>query len=222
MTEQTLDHWRERMVSALYGEVSAEEMQELEAAMQLDESLRQDWSELHEARVGLRILAEEPVPADTETSFLPPNDGRNRLARRRWLLPAAAGLVGFAAAASVCFVLLLAGLRIDRTGDGLLVRLGGSAAPPPSRGEAQLTRSEMAAYTQLLMEVTDARFAEAEQRQAATQSEVAQALFDALAQRQQYQYDDLRTRIDLAVYHTAANQRSLPSASGRPGAPRPY
>ena len=229
MTDHKLDQWRDWMVAALCGELEPEQRRQLDQAMERDEALRQDWLELCEAQQGLQALAGEQSDAGSGsdaavTTWMPPGIAAfpsRTTPRWRWLLASAAG---FAAAAGICFVLLLAGLRIDRADGGMLVRFDGTAtAQPPVTGEAPLTRTELAAYTQLLMDVTDRRFEQLEQRQASTQAEVAQVLFDALVQQQQHQYNDLRSRIELAVYHSAAHPTALPGLTDPPAGNRqPY
>lgn len=59
MNDQPLDEWRDRMVSALNGELSTEAQQELKRAIAMDEELQRDWLELNEARAILGTLRDD-------------------------------------------------------------------------------------------------------------------------------------------------------------------
>ena len=50
MTDKPLDPERARMIKALYGELSPEEMEEFNGALERDEALRRDWEELRAVR----------------------------------------------------------------------------------------------------------------------------------------------------------------------------
>lgn len=200
---EKLDPWRDLMVAALYDELGPQQREELEERMATDDTLRRDWEELLAARAALAELSGEnegEAPAAVVGSGVgwsapaPP--------RGRWMVPAAAG---FAAAAVLFLGLLLAGLRVDRTPAGLLVRLDGSPAAEleaaggvrSPAGVPSVTRTDVAELGQVLLASTAARLDELERRQAGAQVELTQALYDALAQRQQRQFDDLRSRIEL-------------------------
>jgi hypothetical protein len=218
--EERLDHWRDRMVAALYGELEPAAKRELEEALAGDDALRRDWEELQQARVALRELAgregrEVEAPAHRSALLWSPPVQRGA---RRWLL---AGGVGFAAAAVLFLGLLVAGLRVDRTPAGLLVRLDGSPAAEleaatamaPAAGQRGVTRAEFAEVAQALFDGTTARLDELERRQTGAQVELTQALYDALAVRQERQFDDLRNRIELARANGpwSAGDRHLPA-----------
>ncbi len=221
MTDKPLDPMRELMVGALYGELSEAQLKELEAACAADEELGQDWQDLREARA---LIAR--AGSETQSDFASEFDGDEQLAlparrttpvvsmpRWRWIASAAAG---FAAAATLFMALLLAGLRIDRTPAGLLV---GFESVPESPGMilgpeqaamarahdpkyAFATRADLAAVAEILAQVTTQRLDQLEQRQAGAQTLMARSLYEALAERQQYQYDDLRARFELAVFRS--------------------
>jgi hypothetical protein len=113
-------------------------------------------------------------------------------------------------------VLLGAGLRIDGTGSGLLVSFGGPSTEGfgtdvavPAGGEVRLTRSELAALAQVMVDATTARLDQLERRQTSSQTEVARALYDALAGQQQQQYNDLRARIDYAAFRGGGLRPSI-------------
>jgi len=203
MTDRRLDPWRDLMVRALCGELDETERAELDAAIQSQPDLQADWKELEQARAALGALA----PATAETGFefeMPPEPesaGGQRAAWWRWAVASAAGC---AAAATGFLILLVAGLRIDRTPEGVLV--GFASLPAATAGDAvgdsgtQVTHAELALLAQELIGATSARLDELERRQAGVQSEVARALYGALSERQQLHYDDLRTRLELATY----------------------
>jgi hypothetical protein len=218
MTDRPLDHWRERMVDALYGELSDAERTELETELARDPNLRRDLEELTEARAALRRLLESTEGAEQEPAAVAwgtrpgwPEPGR----RSPWRTVLAAG-IGFAAAASLFVGLLFAGLRVDRTRAGVLVHLDRSPIPVAVATvspdlDPYPTRDELAVIAELLATSTAHRLDQLERRQAVVQAEVAQTLYDALAVAQQRQYHDLRNRIDLAVYRPADLQ--LPGRS---------
>jgi anti-sigma factor RsiW len=202
------------MIAALYGELPEHEMLKFEAALERDDDLRKDWDELRGARASLQQLAQEESEPDF-TFRLPPakalvGSDANVVPFRRWLMASAAG---FAAAASIFLVLLVVGLRVDRTPGGVLVRFGGAAAETGATvraaggvvGQEYPTRAEFAALAEALIGTTSVRLDELERRQSNTQAEVARALYDALAVQQQRQYDDLRSQIQLAVLRSDSN-----------------
>lgn len=225
MKQKSLDPQRDRMVAALYGELPPDGLAELEAACAEDESLRRDWEELRTAKSFLQRAAQEETEPDF--TFVWPRDeparprGWGLSAPWRWLVPAASG---FAAATAVFVALLAVGLRIDRTDRGVLVHLDSSPRDPalsttaPELGTGSLfthhtaqddyvTRGEVAALARMVnatARMTAARLDQLELRQAGEQTAMARELYAALSQRQQYQYDDLRTRIELAPYRAVA------------------
>jgi hypothetical protein len=216
------------MVAALYGELSDDEMREFEAQLERDEELRQDWQELLEARAGLQRLARE----EEATSFsftMPPEQASagqsgNVVPLWRWAVASAAG---FTAAASIFLVLIVAGLRVDRTQDGVLVRFGGTASDTAAAsqtvdgfaaqgGQQTLTRAEFAAFADALIGATAARLDELERRQVSSQAEVARALYDALAVQQQRQYDSLTSQIQLALLRGGTDPARVGQGSWNP------
>ena len=211
MTDRPIDSWRDRMIAALYGELSDDEMREFEAMLEQREELRLDWQELLEARAGLQRLArEEDTPrASSRLSSSDAPEGQRTVVVPLWRW-AVASAAGFAAAASIFLVMLAAGLRVDRTQGGVTVRFGGPAdravaasqiggGVPVSAGGSTITRAEFAAFADALVGATEARLDELERRQISSQAEVARALYDALAVQQQRQYDSLTSQIQLAL-----------------------
>lgn len=224
MTEQPLDGMRDRMVRALYGELPDDERRELDEAMASDEALRQDWQELQEARAMLAVLRDDE--ARSRRAVSPAGDLPFRLPAERvprspgrWVLAAAAG---FLLAVLLGGGLLASGLRVDRTPGGFVVRFGAETGPDPTLqaasaklvapdGQEYLTRAEFVAITQALAGVTAARFDDLERRQTETQTETAKLLFRALSTRQERQYNDLRTRLDLAAVRQARTNQTTPA-----------
>ncbi|MGV8040274.1 MAG: hypothetical protein AB2L07_09410 [Thermoanaerobaculaceae bacterium] len=213
MTERPLDEWRDRMVLALCGELPDDERRALEQAIASDPELARDWQELGEARAMLRDLAED-TRRDEPVFTLPPRAAE--LIVPRWQ-PWRAGLAaaaGFFFAAMLGGGLLIAGLRVDRTDEGLLIRIGRVAsqddalqatapAAIPAASPDTVTRAQLVAVTQALAGVVAARLDDLEKRQNDVQTETARVLFQALASRQQRQLDDLWTRIQVASYRGA-------------------
>ncbi len=210
MKHKPLDPQRERMVAALYGELSPEQLRELEAACADDEALGRDWEELRATRSFLQQAGQEETEPDF--TFVWPRDeparagGWRAAPWRRWLVPAASG---FAAATAVFVALLAVGLRVDRGDRGVLIHLGHSPRDPvlTAAPDAYVTRAEVAELAQVLTataQMTALRLDELELRQAGEQTAMARELYAALSQRQQHQFDDLRTRIELAPYRAAA------------------
>ena len=213
MNDRPLDLWRDRMVTALFGELSAEQRGELDRALANDEELRRDWQELGEARALLdTIRAEEAVPARFE---LPPETPSRApvatVSVWRWALASAAG---FLFAAVLFGGLLLTGLRVDKTPQGILVGFVRETVLEPQQQpisthilaqdqQQYLTRDEFMSLARTLVGATAARLDELERRQSSTQTETARLLFQALATRQQRQYDDLRARLQLASLRPA-------------------
>jgi anti-sigma factor RsiW len=221
MTDRPLDQWRDRMVAALCGELSELERQELEQALAGSEELRRDWQELGEVRALLRAI--RPDEDDGGVGFeLPPQTALRPPATQRGAWRGAlASAAGFLFAVLLFGGLMLAGLRIDRTPGGVQVGFGRETGPDPrlqaasARAVAQeqqeyLTRDEFITLARALVGVTAARLDELERRQSVTQTETARLLFQALATRQQRQFDDLRSRLQLASLRPAKDDRRAP------------
>jgi len=218
--------WHERMVAALYGEMEEDERREFDTAIAGDETLAIEWEELRHARA---LLASHLVAAseDEDPYLLPAEILPKRSLQRASVVPfrswVTASGIGFAAAAVLFVVLLIGGLRMDRTSDGLLLAFGhGSTATGANqpRSADVLTREEFADFARVMIGATAERFDELERRQANVQAEVAQALFDALSQSQLRQYDDLRARIELASF-AGATANPLGAMPGEPHINRP-
>jgi len=130
MTAESLDPRRESLVAALYGELSAEEERALRALLAEDAELRAEWEALSESRAFLvRAAAEEQAPAFV---FLDPEPLSRHSLPSSPVARAAGGLLaalrapafGFGLAAAALFVLMIAGLRVDRQPGGLIVHFG--------------------------------------------------------------------------------------------------
>ncbi len=140
MTADALDPRRDRMIAALYGELSAEEERAFHEALATDAGLRAEWEELTAARGFLQeSRVEEKAPA---FSFLLPVDSSSdralqshgvtvREEERRFETRRAGSwaalrlpIASFALGAAALLVLMLAGLRIDRENGALVVRFG--------------------------------------------------------------------------------------------------
>jgi anti-sigma factor RsiW len=221
MTDERLDRWRDLMVAALYDELPPDERTQLEAELARDPALEREWRELEATRAWLAEAADTTTGGADLELVLPPRDAP----RAWWQRPVLTAGAGFAAAASLFVALLLAGLRVDATDGGLLVRFetaGDGAVATASdapvgpevvaRGGEPVTREEFARFADLLVQATSAQLDQLERRQSANQVQLVGALYDALTVDQRRQYDDLRTRLDTAVL-----QASLNEAAGAPG-----
>ena len=162
MATEACPSWKEKLVAELYGELAPEqEREELRAHLRRCTACAAAWEDLTAAREVLRTV-ELPVPAPPRLALFP-------LARRRAVLPFAAG---FAAAA----VLAL--------GIGVGWALRGPATSPAPLASAGLSEADKAAVAALVRErVAEERksFEQAMARQASaapgvTRDEVAQLL----------------------------------------------
>jgi hypothetical protein len=157
MTHEPLDALRQKMIAALYGELCEEEERELKARLAEDAELRADWDELQTARDFLKSAeTEEPVPSFV---FLgPPEDAADRSragsasgpaslphGRRLWDL-VRSPVAGFALAAAALVILIVAGLRVDQTHEGLV--LGFGPAGEPARREMPAPATEIPALAE--------------------------------------------------------------------------
>lgn len=137
MSEQPMDPRLEKLVAALYGELSEAEAREVEGLLATDARLRAEWDEMRAARVMLAKLdAEEPAPSFV---FLTPAEaarprGDGILGRvRAWferMGPAPAWAT--AAAAVAVAVLALNGFHVERVDGGLAFRFGADAEIRPA------------------------------------------------------------------------------------------
>lgn len=245
MTPESLDPKHEKMIAALYGELSEDEEREFMASLSTDEALRAQWEELQAVRSFLkRAEVQDPTPSFV---YVPPSEPLERFAagndaagnahRRPWarlrgLLRSPA--TGFALATTALVILLLAGLRVDRMADGVVVRFGPPPEPAPARvqiatgdlppgvplepaadtrrgqvngssgyrvtqasnAEAYVTRAELAAYMRRLVQMTEARLSEREQRYSGQMAFMARGLSDAMAERQQRDRNELNAQIE--------------------------
>jgi hypothetical protein len=135
LNEPPIDPRRERLVGYLYEELPPEEAAQVRAWLDEDPALRAEWEELQEARAFLRAPQEGAAP---EFVFLNPlARAAAPLSPRRPRFRLSAAWV-FAACTLALVGLLLAGLRLDRTPQGLVLHLGEpvpavpvSISPPP-------------------------------------------------------------------------------------------
>ena len=224
MTDERLDRWRDLMVAALYDELPVDERTELEAELARNSELAQEWRELESTRAWLAEAGDAEADARDLELVLPPR-GRTRT---WWQRPGLTAGAGFAAAASLFVALLLAGLRVDATDGGLLVRFAsaadGAVATAPeapvgpevvARGGEPVTREEFARFADLLVQATSVQLDQLERRQSANQVQLVGALYDALAVDQRRQYDDLRTRLDTAMLQASLNEAAGTSGDRR-------
>jgi hypothetical protein len=222
MNEKSKDRLRELMVAALYGEIGDEERAELEKRIEGDDELRAEWEELLETRSMLGVLDEgrevlgAPDIGQIEAMALGTGTDDPRFWSRSRRSTVLAASSGFALAASLFVCLLVVGLRIDTSGPGLRVSFGGDEVKPPQSeltpynalaalemDARYMTREEFAAFAQLLLDTTAARFDQFERRNTEIQTASTSALYDALAFSQQRQFDDLRVRLELATRYGA-------------------
>jgi len=153
MHDDVLDPKMQKLVAALYGELSGEEEKEFQELLESDPALRAEWEELQASRFVLAslegeetapdfvFLTDEPRPAHGE-----PRDFAGRL--RRWF--GAGPAWGLAAAAVIVALLGLADFRIQRVDGGVAFRLGDAAPtqtaatrpadaqPPPAQSMDEL------------------------------------------------------------------------------------
>lgn len=223
MNDRPLDPARDRLVAALLGELSADERAELERQLAADDTLRRDSDELEIGRrAAVAAAAATRSDADDFSFAWPSAPARRASGLGPTLLAVAAG---FLLAAFTFSALLVLGLRVDR-GDGTLVIGFAAATPPPatselgvaalaSATEAPLSRAELAAGLDTVLQLTAVRFAALERRQLETQAVISRSLYDALSSHQQRQTEALSTEIRLAVLDGGASrwpQRAQPSA----------
>ncbi len=224
MNEKPLDDRRDRLVSALYGELDESELRAFNTEIAEDAELKTQWSELRAVRQLIRDAeAERMDEAAPQAAPAKTHPIRQLLATLSSSRLAASGF-GFAAAATLFVALLVGGLRIDRTPEGLLIRLDGSLASDlavasgeiggnAGWGGAGVSHAEMAELTRALAGATGARLDELERRQVESQAGMTQALYDAILINQQQQYADLRNRIERVAYTAGATPPMARGAS---------
>jgi len=200
-----LDTTRDRMIQALLGELSDDEHQELMSAIESDEDLLRDWDEIRQAQAFIASAHSDAIDPAFDFSLPPEPNPKQEITRLRSRYLRQFGLIGagFAAATVLFCVLVVSGFRVDRTPDGMLVSF---SQPTSTRSTdeamvAQLiTRSDLEDALIAVLDVTRARFDELERTQDGQQAYYSKLLYEALATTQQRQFDDLRTRIELAAY----------------------
>ena len=217
MNEKPLDVRREKMIAALYGELSAEEERELRELIDADEELLAEWQELAEAREFLQAAADE-APAPSFVFLTPPEEalpasatvraGRHARsglrARLGHLFGSPAGVFGIAACALL--VLIGAGFRLDHTEAGLVLGFGSRphpvAAPHIAQGvslergaEAYLTRTDFDRFANLQMKITAAMLNQYEEQRRDETLLLVRQVSAALSERQQRNHEELRTQV---------------------------
>jgi len=226
MSDDVLDPRMQKLVAALYGELSGEEEAEFQELLASDPALRAEWEELQASRFVLASLdTEEASPGFV---FLtgesrPPRPGPAGFAARvrRWF--GAGPAWGLAAAAVAVAVLGLADFRIQRVDGGVAFRFGGSrptevagtqTSPPPaanlgdvlaqegaqvtpvSAGAPYLTRTDMDDYESQVLKLMRAMLDDYQNYRDQELAGVIRALHSDVSQRQDDAYDDLRGRIE--------------------------
>ncbi len=223
MTSDALDPRRQKMVAALYGELSPREEREFMAILDTDDELRAEWEELQGARSFLQQVEAGDsapafdllMPADAPQSF----DVATAISTSRPTFWERLGnmlrtpATGFAVATAALLVLIVAGLRVDRTPGGLMVRFapasrtevgGGPGLNAPQPGDravglspatvqpasagmpdpnSPVTYADMALFTQHIMEFVEARVVKGEERMYAETSFAINGLYDTLDRR---------------------------------------
>lgn len=220
MTDRPLDPRHDRLVAALLGELDPEERSALERDLTADADLRRQWEELQQARALLHGATAGSAEDADFTFTWPTSAAPRRPAARAWLAAAA----GFVLAATLFAALLLLGLRADRHDGTLVIAFGPTPAPsgprPVTAAElaaavaergptpaATVSRSELAAGLQTVLDVTEARFNALERRQTETQAMLSRSLYEALTTSQQRQIEALATQIRLASLDGGAGSR---------------
>lgn len=132
MSEETLDPRRQKLVAALYGELSDEEELEFQALLAEDPGLREDWEELRQTRsllagwtpeqtsLGFEITAREAALRGPVVGKGSSSPGFWTRIRRGWTPPA----WGFAGATATLVILILVGFRVDWVENGVMFRFG--------------------------------------------------------------------------------------------------
>ena len=148
MTDERLDPRRDRMMAAFCGDLSKDEEQAFLRSLEEDDEIRAEWEELLEVRSFLHQARAEESPGGFAFE-MPPEEAKpvvwKRPRRSAWSLPSLfrSPVAGFALGAAAVVILLVAGLRIDHTGRGLLVHFGG-AEPARTTAEGDfVTRAEV-------------------------------------------------------------------------------
>jgi hypothetical protein len=203
MNDDTLDSRRERLVAALYGELSPAEQRELNELLAADPALRAEYEELEEARGWLR----DWEPADRPPAFALVAERPSRFPRRL-----AAAAWGFGGAAAAVALLLVLGLRVDRIDRGFAVRLGASPAavgtaqvasnvrgtdvvPASADGSRPLTRDDLDAYTAEMAKVMVTVLQESQARDRAEMAGVLERFYDEVRFERKRDLDALRAEV---------------------------
>jgi hypothetical protein len=206
MNETPLDRKRERMVAALYDELSPEERREFESWLEDDPQLRADWEELQAARGFLGSAAaadavpEMAFPVIPEVAegaaYRPFDRARARSSGRGLWTLLRSPAIGFALGAATLAVLLLAGLRVDRVPQGLVLRFSSGDTQDPAGAAREpapyITQDQFASFAQELIRTTESRLSNQAQQQNGEMVYFVRGLYDALAERQ----DRHRAEID--------------------------
>jgi hypothetical protein len=136
MSQSDLDPRREKMVAALYGELTPEEEKEFFQLLTQDDELRAEWEELNAARAFLKHgEEEEKAPSfvfmpPIETSAAREESPVGLWERLRGIVFSPAG--AFAAATAVLVILIATGFRVDRVENGLAFRFGSPETSTPA------------------------------------------------------------------------------------------
>lgn len=223
MKDPVLDPRRQELVAALYGELDPEAEARFRTLLESDPVLREEWEELHDARVLLES-AEETESAPVFVFLEPPREARRRV-RGRILPRIFAGrlspLWGFAGAVAVFAAFFALGLRVDRVPHGVTVHFGSepavvaqrtappvppSVSPDPSSEGVRLepaaqvsgpvTRDDFNAYSAVVLEAMADALSESQVRQRREMAYILERFYDNLIEEQDKKYEDLRARMD--------------------------
>lgn len=217
MKERPLDEDRDRIIAALYGELSPDEEDALRERLAGDPALQADYRDLAETR---GILGAWDVEAPASPFLLPasPPGFRERM-RRAWRAPVLTW--GFAGATVALLVLLLAGFRVDRVDRGLAFRFGPESAPAPisslAAGPASpstrvvlpagpqtlpvaetgspVTRADMDRYAGGLMQAVSGLLDDYQERRNAELAYILKGFYDSMTTEQEKKYEELRAQV---------------------------
>ena len=224
MSQDAMDPRKEKLIAALYGELSPEDEREFEAMLAEDGELRSEFEELQ----GTRTFLKQWELPDAAPNFVfmdeklesAGREGQGFWARLKRGLSAPIPSWGFAGATMALAVLILTGFRVDWVNHGVVFRFGSEPATvattefpgvdtrigmangpaditarPVMQQGLPVTRDDLDRYSGGMMQAMSNMLDSRQTKQNTELAYILQAFYEELHLQRERDYDELRAQV---------------------------